>query len=378
MPRVAHVITTLDVGGAEKLLAGLTRLTNDTVLVVSLGQPGRVAPEIEAGGIPVVGLGLERPRDILPGIARLTRLLRDIDADVVQTWMYHADLIGGWAARRAGVPGLAWSLHASDLPSGGIRHRTLLIRRVNALLSHRWPDAIVCTSEATLSVHEGLHYARDRMQVIRNGFPVRTPDASKGRRVRQELGIPDEAVVIARVGRLDAQKDWGTLAEAWARLLTRHPLVHVIGCGRDVAAEAPELAALREDRIAARVHLLGLRDDIDAVYAASDIAVSSSSFGETFPLVIGEAMAAGVPVVTTDVGDCRELVGPTGHVVPPRDIDGLATGMAQLVTDRARRVKLGTQARQRVGSLFSLDDTAAAYHELHQRLARHEDIDPDA
>lgn len=369
MPPVAHVITTLDVGGAEKLLANLVRHGDDTVLVVSLRAPGPVADELRATGVEVVGLGLRHPAGFYSGVAALTRVLRRVRPAVVQTWLYHADVLGGLAARRAGVPALAWSLHASELPAGAVPRHTRIARSAGARLSSRWPDAIVCTSEATRIEHVRLGYDATKLTVIRNGVSPTSPDPAAGRAVRAELGIPKDAEVVLRVARYDPQKDWPALVAAWQRLAPTHPSAHLVACGRGVIAAAPDLRALIRGPGAARVHLLGERDDVAALHAAADVAVSSSAYGETFPLVIGEAMAAGVPVVTTDVGDCALLVGDTGRVVPPGDPDRLAAAIGELLSDAGQRRDLGDAARQRVTTRFTIQHTAAAYHALHTRLA---------
>ena len=368
MPRVAHVITTLDVGGAERLLADVIAHGSDAVLVVNLSPPGTVSDVIRDMGVEVVDLGLRRLTDLPRAVRRLTAELRRAAPDVVQTWMYHADLLGGFAARRAGGPALAWSLHASDLPRGEVRRRTLLLRRLAARLSHRWPDAVVCTSQATREVHEQLGYDPTRMLVIHNGFRIPDPDPDAGRALREELGIPADHLVVVRVGRLDPQKDWPTFVAAMRPLLEQRPDLHVVGCGRDVVAAEPELGGLQVEAIRDRVHLLGLRHDVAAIHAAADVAVSSSAFGETFPLAIGEAMAAGVPVVATDIGDCRELVSDGGTVVPPSDIAAVSSAVEALLHDDQRRC-LGACARKHVAQCFDIEAVVDRYHELHRRLA---------
>ena len=369
MPRVAHVITTLDVGGAERLLADVIRHTDDTVLAVSLRRPGPVAGAVTDAGVAVRSLDLRRTAAVPTAVHRLAGWLREERIDVVQTWMYHADLIGGAAARRAGIGALAWSIHASDLTRGLVPRRTLAIRAVNARLSHRWPQAVVCTSQRTLALHASFGYATARMRVIRNGFAVKAPSTAAGRRLRRELGIAPDDLVLARVGRLDPQKGWGATVAVWQKLLAHHPRLHVLGCGRGVVPDTEVFSTVTRGPAADRLHLLGERDDVDAIHAAADVAMSTSAFGESFPLVIGEAMAAVVPVVATDVGGCAELVGDTGAIVPPGDVAGLTREVDRLLADPERRRTLGARARQRIAERFTIEETAAAYAALHRELA---------
>jgi glycosyltransferase involved in cell wall biosynthesis len=360
---VAHVITTLDLAGAQLLLHRLVSRLDPALVrgeVVSLGPAGPAGALLEEAGWPVTTLdmrpGRVRPRDL----RRLAQELRRIDPDVIHTWMYHADLLGGVIGRLTTRSAVIWSLHQTALPAGDIRRSTRAIARVNAALSWVVPRTVASTSWSARDFHVGLGYRSSRIVVIPTSFDV-PPPAPRGP-LRAELGIASDAPIVVRVGRFHAQKDYPTFLRAMDLVLERRPDVHAVLVGEGVTADNPGLPLPEEAGRRARVHLLGERSDASTLVASCDVAVSSSAFGESTPLVIGEAMAAGVPVVATDVGDCARLVGDTGRVVPARDMEALAEAVLELLAlPAADRAFLGQKARERIRVNYSLDAMAQHY-----------------
>ncbi|MBI4507237.1 MAG: glycosyltransferase [Chloroflexi bacterium] len=372
--RLLHLITDLDVGGAEmmlyKLLSGLDGGAFASE-VVSLTTIGPLSERIRALGVPVSALGLRRRvPDPLP-LARLVRSLRREPPDVVQTWMYHADLLGGLAAKLAGSMPVVWNVRQSNLSPSVNRRRTLLVVRLCARLSRWLPARVVCGSQAARQAHVTLGYDATKMRIIPNGFDLAVfkPDPMARAAVRCELGLLDDAPLIGLVARFDAQKDHRTFVQAAALLRRQEPDVHFALCGDGVTLQNEALAGwIAAAGLREHCHLLGRRDDVPRLTAALDIA-TSSSIGEGFPNAVGEAMACGVPCVVTAVGDSAAIVGRTGVVVPPRDRPALAAGWrALLALGPAGRRCLGQAARRRVAERFSLPAVVAQYERLYREL----------
>lgn len=373
--RVLNLITTLGAGGAETMLFRLlTRLDRSVFepVVVSLADSDITGRLLEEAGIAVHTAGLRRGIPHPRVLARVSALIARLRPDVIQTWMYHADLLGGIAGAAAGIP-VVWNVRHGEPEAGGTRWTTRWVARACAVLSGRVPHRIVCCSEAARTAHERIGYRADRIVVIPNGFDPSEfrPDAAARAAIRSELGIGDDEVVIGSVARDDPAKDHATLLAA-ARLFTASGgRAHFVLCGAGVTADNPRLAAMvRAVGAAGRVHLLGQRRDVTRVMAAMDILTSSSRI-EGFPNVVGEAMACGIPCVVTDVGDSAYLVGETGVVVPPRDPGALAGAWTSLLrrgTDS--RAALGRAARERVSRMFSIESVVERYTELWLAVAR--------
>lgn len=374
MPRVTHVITGTQFGGAEMMLFKLLSspaMADFDVQVVSLWSVGPVGERIRGLGVPIQSLGMRRGVPRADALPRLVRLLRSRRPDAIQTWMYHSDLLGGLAGRLTGVP-VAWGLRTGILDPL-TKPLTRITVRACAALSSTVPRRIVACGESVRDIHIGLGYDATKICVIPNGFDLGAfspnPEARAG--VRDELGLTGEDQVVGLVARFDPMKDHRTFVQAAALLSRRLPGAHFVLCGPDITWDNEPLAAwIREARLRERFSLLGPRGDVPRLTCAFDVATSSSRSGEGFPNVIGEAMACGVPCVVTDVGDAALLVGATGRVVRPEDADALASAWHDVLTlPREERLALGSAARRRVEDHFSLPSIAERYAELHRELA---------
>jgi glycosyltransferase involved in cell wall biosynthesis len=376
--KIVHVISGLTTGGAEMMLYRLLSFRNDTALaaeVISLVTIGSMGEKVRALGVPVRALGMRRGVPNPSGLYRLVRWLRKDPPDVIQTWLYHADLIGGLAAKLAGGIPVAWNIRHSNLDAIGDKRLSRWTAYTCARLSRWLPTRIVCCSEASQRTHIALGYAADRMVVIPNGFDLTAfrPDPAARLSVRQELGIPAEAPLIGLVGRFHPQKDHRTFIHAAAQLHAHAPEARFLLCGDEVTWKNTELASwLEVAGIRQNCHLLGRREDIPRLTAALDIASSSSAYGEGFSNVIGEAMACGVPCVVTDVGDAAHIVGDTGRIVPPRNPQALAQEWRALMEiGQEGREGLGHAARRRIEEHFNLPAITARYEKLYEELATH-------
>jgi len=373
--RVAQVITGLERGGAElmllRLLGALDR-GRFAPEVLSLRPPGVIGARIEQLGIPVHSAEIT---GALPGPAGLRRCIRALSAmrpDLVHTWMYHADLLGGLVGRLWCRVPVIWALHNSTLDPRQVARTTRAVVRLNGLLSRVLPARIVSCSHTAAAVHRALGFPPRRMIVIPNGFDTASyqPDAAARAAVRAELGLPAQARLLGTFARFHPQKDHRTLCRAAGLAAAAGADLHVLLAGADMDPDNATLAGwIRESGVPERFHLLGERDDMPRLTAALDLAVMSSSFGEAFPLVVGEAMSCAVPCVVTDVGDAALMVGDTGRVVPPGDPRALAGAISALLgLSPGERAGLGAAARSRIERDYALPAVAARYEALYDAV----------
>jgi glycosyltransferase involved in cell wall biosynthesis len=371
--KVVHVIAGLEADGAETVLHRITsrmdsaRFQNE---VISLTDLGPIAKRLEASGIAVRALGMKRGSANPLHLLRLRGWLKQSQPHIVQTWMYHADLLGGVAARLAGKP-VIWSIHHTNLDPGQNKRLTILTAKMCALLSKRLPKRIVCVSEASRIAHAKFGYADREMVVIPNGFDVREfyPDAEARSALRQELGISEDTPLIGMAARFHVQKGHRNFVAAAARLYARMPQAHFVLCGKGVDSSNTELVRWINDGgagLADVCHVLGARSDMRRFFAALDIA-TSSSLTEAFPMAVGEAMACGTPCVVTNVGDSAMIVGDTGRVVVAEDPQALAEAWeALLLAGSVARKQLGNAARNRVEQQFDLGAIVERYQQLYR------------
>jgi len=346
--RVVHVITDLNVGGAEQMLsqvaAAMARFPN-AVVVVSLLPGGVFAERLRTAGVEVIELAFKQPLGAFSGIVRLARLIARAKPNIVQGWMYHGDLAALIAlvlSGRRSRTRLIWGIRCSnmDLKRYGLGLRWVV--NACALLS-RWPDVVTANSETGMVAHRALGYRPRRAIVMDNGIDtdIFRPDAEERTTIRRELNIDDNTTVLALVARVDAMKDHGLFLAAMAELPNLKALL--IGAGTERLA-SPQ-----------NVHALGYRSDVARLLSACDFIVSSSAFGEGFSNAIAEGMACGLPAIATDVGDARRIIGETGIIVPPHDVRALVDGIRRLAGESSdQRAKRAGAARARVVECFSL------------------------
>ena len=374
MIKVVHVITGLEADGAETVLYSVASRMNRTRFeseVISLIEPGPMAARLEAAGIRVRSLGMKRGSANPLHVLRLARWIKESQPNLVQTWMYHADLLGGLAARFAGKP-VVWGIHHSNLDPGQNKRLTIWTARICEVLSPWLPKRIVCCSEASRMAHAEFGYDEDKMEVIPNGFDLRVfqPDPAARKALRQELGLAADASLIGMAARFHVQKGHRNFVAAAAQLHARMPHVHFVLCGAGVDANNAELAAWIQQSSGLNdvCHLLGRRKDMHRLFAAFGVA-TSPSVSEAFPMAVGEAMACGTPCVVTDVGDSALIVGDTGKVVPAENPLALADAWESLLAaGAAARKEFGQAARNRVGRCFDVDAIVERYQKLYREV----------
>jgi glycosyltransferase involved in cell wall biosynthesis len=352
MTDIVHVISGLGTGGAESMLAqlaGALQRRGFSQHVVNLSARGAKADDIEAAGVPVTSLNLQAA----PAAAwKLIRLITSAKPKVLQGWMYHGDVSATLAHYLA--PGrrdrrLFWNIRASNMDSR--RYGRLI--RLNAWLS-RFPDLVLANSQTGLDFHLAKGYQPYRTKVIPNGIDVDKfrPDPRKRRKARSEFGLKEGAVVAVHVARVDQMKDHKTFLSAMAMT----PQVQGLMIGTDTERlDSPS-----------NVRGLGVRSDLDQLYAAADAVVSSSAFGEGFSNVLAEGMSAGLVPISTDIGDARVILGDTGRFFPVQDSQALAKELAAFAalpaTERRSR---GLIARKRIEDNFTLAMAVDHFAELY-------------
>lgn len=372
---VVHIIVGLNVGGAEFMLKRLIESHQGNPeyrhMVISLTDIGNVGRQLQALGVEVLAMRMRSTLDIPRVLWQLVRLIRTSEPELVQTWMYHADLLGGLAARIAGNRNVIWGIRTTDVQVGGKR-ATTLVRLACAWLSRWVPHTILCAADASRRAHMAVGYDAARMVVVSNGFDLSLLVATADQRatLRARCGFTVHDVVVGTLGRFNPAKDHKNFVRAAGLLAQQYAHVRFLMVGRGLDKANTELAReIAQTGHADRFVLLAERADVPVCLAAMDVFCLSSRT-EGFPNVVGEAMAMGVPCVVTDVGDAAMLVADTGIVVPKEDSVGLAHGLERLlVMTREAYLQLGQKARERIHAEFTMERARERFEALYQRIA---------
>jgi len=318
-----------------------------------------LAPALQAAGVPVTSLEIRGIWNAPGALVRLTRLLRKLQPDIVQSFLFHANMLGRVAAWRAGVPRVVAGVRVAERRG---RWRLRLDRWTDRLV-----DKHVCVSQAVAEfMHAQAGLPREKLVVIPNAV-----DMARYANVKpiaaSELRLPPNRRWVTFIGRLDPQKNLEWLIEhahQWLATAPAHDLL--------IVGDGPQRAVLqrlsRHPQIAGRVQLIGWRPEIPGILAASDLLVLPSLW-EGMPNVVLEAMASGRPVLASDVEGVRELLGDDPRqLVPPGDTEKWTAGVRTLLTDLPLAAQTGAKNRLRAERVFSPAAMCRAYAELYQSL----------
>ena len=369
MIRLAFCITELDPGGAERALVQLVLSLNRDEwdpYVICLGPRGYFAEVLESANVPVICMNARGMFSLPRVLFRLTRELRRLRPALVQTFLFHANILGRIAARLTGIRTVVSGLRVAE-------HRSRWYGRID-----RWTNGLVacnvCVSQGVADFSEreaGL--SRNKLVVIPNAVDFERFARAAPADLTQ-FGIPAGSRVFISIGRLDRQKGIDVLLDAVTLL---NPLADDVQFL--IVGDGPESSRLRAqaDRnvLAAQIHFANRRDDVPELLAASTALILPSRW-EGMPNVVLEAMAAGRPVIATNVEGIAELVqdGVTGLVVSPEQPTELAVAIRRILAKPGLLSRAGVDSQSIVKSFFTTTAVATSYVKLYRRLldSRHE------
>jgi glycosyltransferase involved in cell wall biosynthesis len=369
---VCHIITSLEVGGAQTVMLGLIERIlgqHDRATVISLTDFGPAGDRLRKIGVPVYALGIS---SLVPSpfkLARLPGLIGHIEPDIIQTWLYRADLFAALVRPAAPRRPIVWGIHGTNPLR--LRLRTSVVVRINAALSRIVPHTIVYCSDHAFAQHAKVGYAPEKSRVIPNGVDtsIFRPDAEARASVRKELGLDAQAILIGLVARFSRVKGHETFFAAARSIHEQLPNIHFVLCGQGIEPTDERLGAMvRQAGVESVTHLLGTRADISRVTAALDIA-TSTSMSESFSLTMAEAMACAVPCVSTDCGGPRDLMNGLGFLVPVNDWTALSKTWMEILRLPPEVLRnRGVASREHIVRHYSFDRTAAGYRQLYNEI----------
>jgi len=370
-PRILHVVSGLDIGGAELTLYRLATALRDRyeLVVVNLSASGVLEERFQAKGITVHHCDLKhRP---LAGFRLLGRVIREFRPDLINSWMYHANVVASVARRWGGSSApLVWSVRHSlqSFPSEKWSLRQI-IRAGGYGIWH--PDAVTFNAFSGRDSHLPFGYGRHPTQVIVNGVDLHhfTRSVADRQLFRHQLDFSEDVMLVGYVGRFHALKDLPTLIACFSAIHRRLPRTRFVLAGPGLVNGNPVLDGLLGNaNLSALVRCLGPREDVTAVYSGLDLLILSS-LAEGTANVLLEAMACEVPCVTTDAGDCARLVADARFVAPRSDPTTLADrAIAVLELDLHTRDELGVMLRRRMLEQYDQVGAEATYIRLYDGL----------
>ena len=347
---VLFVTSGLRMGGAEiYLLRLLERLDRKhfSPTVLSMLDEGQIGPKIRDLGIELKTLQMQRPLSFVRHLVTLPGWLRPLKPDIVHGWMYHGNLLAAiiaffWRTR------LFFSIHGAVHNDQGEKPLTSAIVRINARLSGNAEGIVYCSPESARE-HEDIGFESRGRLVIPSGYDceIFKPEPADRQSIRRELGISPSEFVIGMFGRYHPVKDFPSLIKAFSRIHQRFPELRLILAGDGVEPDNPELKGwLADAGILDVTSVLGIRSDMPRIYRALDV-LAMTSICEVGPMVVGEAMACGVPCLATNVGIARQMIGDSGRIVEVGNTDQIENAMLEFLRmTPEEKDLLGLKARE--------------------------------
>jgi glycosyltransferase involved in cell wall biosynthesis len=365
---ILHIITGLKVGGAEnalhRLIVNSPKELKHEVLCLTKG--GAMHEVFLESNIKVITLDFKKA--FFNSLFSLIKLIRAKNPDVVQTWLYHANLIGGIAAKIIGVKVIIWGLRGTAIPQSVFSIHSFIIR-IGSFLSYIIPSAIVCNANTVSDFHVQKGYSKNKIDIINNGFNIHNETPNKKKLLNEIVGLDSNSLIIGTIGRYDKLKDYPNMINAFSIIMKEFPNVHMLMIGRGLDISNSELMSMLSNSLdISKVHLLGEKSQISEYLNIMDI-FCLSSCNEGFPNVVAEAMLMRVPCVVTDAGDASSLISDIGILVPVEDHIKLALGLKYMI-------EIGSKKREKIGELsyshiklnFSIEKNISQFNKLYITL----------
>ncbi len=366
--KILHIITGLGDGGAENTLYKICKydLKNKHV-VISLKGTDKYFSLLNKIGIKVFCFNFKYYS--IFKFLLLINTIRSLKPDITQTWLVHADLVGGMASILAGYKNIIWNIRYSNFEIGKAKLMTILIIKLLSKLSYLIPRKIIIVSKKAINIFEKEGYDKKKLIFIPNGYDLsflkQDSDEKKIFIIKNKL--ENKKFIIGNVARYDPKKDHSNLLNALSILRNKKIEFFCILVGKNIDRNNLKLIKeINEFELTKYIKLLGQNDNILGVMNGIDVYVQSSSFGEGFPNVVAEAMACKTPCIVTDVGDASLLVGNTGWVVPPSDPIHMANALEKSFyeIDSIKWNQRCIKARSKISNKFDISVMIKNYNKV--------------
>ena len=375
--KLTHIITGLNTGGAEIMLYKLSKSMNKNLFeinIISLSGEGELNKEFEKIDIEVHNCNLTISRS-LPGLISLYKYLKIAKPDIVQTWLYHSDFLGGIFSFLTGVRNIVWNIRGSYIGFKLNKFHTYLIIYFNSFLSRFIPKFIISNSYECINIFCSIGYKRDIFKFIPNGFDTKkySPNEEFRNCIRDELQIPKQGKLIGYFARFDSQKNHSGFIKIASNIKERFPNAYFVLAGTSIDYfNTALLEWIDKFNLRSSFRLLGRRDDIYRIYTALDLYLSPSH-GEGFPNSIAEAMSCGVPCIATNVGDCKQIIDNDALISEVDDLkDLISKALIALRWDDDELNKQRLLARYKIKQFYSLEGVKDKYEEFYKNLIKND------
>ena len=388
-PRILHIVTDLNgFGGTEATLYRYLKASvipsacHLVIVLKSIGENNTIGAQIVRAGFNVIELGQTKGGISFLSLWKIRQKINEFLPDIISGWLYQPSLLATFFANFTRTkPRVVW--HIRSLTFGSLLKTPVRYISQLVLVALSWVSQpfIISNSKAAIREHRSMMFniQVNRLSIIPNGIDILEyfPNYHEGQKVRSELGIPANALLIGCVGRFVPEKGYPIFFSALKIALDRvrpdiASRIHFLGCGdgvdlRNLTFKAHATNALGIEKL----HLLDKRADIPRLLRSLDVFVLPS-LSEAFPNSLIEAMATGLTCIGTNVGECAIVLNKQNYIVPPSDVESLATCICNVIEmSDIERAAVGAANQQRVTNQFELRQMVKRFDELFRNIANH-------
>jgi len=370
--RVLHIIDSLEIGGAEKFLSSLVieHKSSLTIKVIVINRMGPIGKKLSSLGFDVVDLSLSNSLKLPYFLLRFFKEIKSFNPDVVHTWMYHSNFLGGTVSWLAGFKRIIWSIHNFNIEKGILKPRTRMLIKILSRISYFIPLKIIYCSKASSNVHIQAGFDKKKTEFIPNGVEIPNKFNFSYKKSREGfLNLPNNKFIIGMVGRYDIQKNHIGFFESLKILKNRKFNFHTVIVGRGCDKNNHILNnIIKRNVISNFISMYVERDDISNVLQCLDLFVMPS-IGEAFPISLCEAMANSVPCIGNDVGDVSYIIGDPSLVIPSWDPEIFADLIIKIGNlSEEHRKAISERQYSRVKENFSIQSVGSKYLQMYMGL----------
>lgn len=358
--KILHIINSLDKGGAENLLTQLSLNDNKNVHhIIALKSLGYNKKILENNKITVYSIRLTKNPISFLRLIKIFKIIRSYSPELVQTWLYHSDLIGGIIAKVLGIKKIYWNIRHTDINSNNLRLSTRLIIRLLSLFSKIIPNKIIFCSEESMNNHKAIGFDQKKFRLIHNGINLHIFNTIENiEDKKNKLGISNDSIIFGMIARFHPYKDHETLLKALSLIKSEGFKFICIFAGVNMDKKNKILSnMIFKYNLQSYIRLLGQKNEISQIMNVIDIGILSTH-SESFPNVLAEQMACKVPCIASDQGATKLIIGETGWVVPPRNAVELKNSLLEAISEFNQKEKWNirrNKARERIIKFFSID-----------------------
>lgn len=369
MKKILHIITGLNDGGAENSLYKLLINSQNNVqnVVISFLNEGKYGPLIQREKIKVYYLFQNRGSFSFKLFYKIYKIINKERPDIVQTWMYHADLLGGLTAKFSGVKNIFWNIRSGDYSIKDTSFKTKVTIYLCAFFSYFIPNKIIINSNASINIHKKYFY-KNNFHLIYNGIDTSLFKSNLNirKKIKNNFSIYEDAFVIGMVARFDPQKNHDNFIEI-LHILKKNNLkfVGILIGSKTIELNNFLINKINEYDLDKNIIRLGSKNNIHELLNSFDLAILTSSYGESFPNVIAEAMSCGVVSVSTDSGGSKEIIKNTNFIINKNNPKTFSTKIIELYNlfnkDKASWENLKQTNRQIILENFTIKKMIQEY-----------------